>query len=202
MHTKSGRECDALLQKTTGPVGHSSVRIQWPGVVVVVVVVKSQKQNEGPISRDYRGFVLVCVFLGFLAKGEPPALPSAEHEVRSIGIVVRFPLPLAPSPGASAEQQIHKVQRIRRNQGVLPTRSSVPHGFPNDVPRSERGFVRAQRGARLPRERFSRPWLISTAEARTSNSPSYHHQQHGARCPKRSEKSRFGRMLVWLVPPR
>ena len=40
------------------------------------------KQNERPISRDDRGFVLVCVFLGFLAEGEPVALPSAKHEVK------------------------------------------------------------------------------------------------------------------------
>ena len=42
LHTKSRRECDALPQKTTGPVGHSSVRTRWPYVVVVVVVKYSE----------------------------------------------------------------------------------------------------------------------------------------------------------------
>ena len=70
-------------------VGLSSVCTRWPDVAVVVA--KRQKQNEGPISRDDRGFVLVCVFLlGFLANGWPSALPSAEHEVSSIGIISRF----------------------------------------------------------------------------------------------------------------
>ena len=46
-----------ILQKTTGPVGLSSVRTWWPRVAVVFV--KRQKQNEGPIPRDDRGFVLV-----------------------------------------------------------------------------------------------------------------------------------------------
>jgi len=75
-------------QQTTGPVGHSSVRTRRPDGAVVVV--NRQKQNEGPISRDDRGFVLVCVFLGFLANGEPLALPSAKHEVSNIGIILRF----------------------------------------------------------------------------------------------------------------
>ena len=44
--------------------------------------------------------------------------------------------------------------------------------FPHGASRIERGFVRAQRGAGLPRGQFSRPWLFSTAEARTGNSPS------------------------------
>ena len=42
LHTKSGRECDALPQKTTGSVGHSSVGTRWPYVVVVVVVKHSE----------------------------------------------------------------------------------------------------------------------------------------------------------------
>ena len=70
-------------------MGHSSVRTRWSDVSVVVVV-KRQKQNEGPISSDDRGFVLVCAFLGFLGKGEPLALPSAKHEVKSIEISVRY----------------------------------------------------------------------------------------------------------------
>ena len=56
---------------------------------------KRQKQDEGPISTDARGFVLVCVFLGFLAFREWLALwlcpaPSTKHEVNSIGIIVRY----------------------------------------------------------------------------------------------------------------
>ena len=85
---KATRGCAALLQKTTGPVGHSSVRTRWP--YVAVVVVKRQKHNEGPLSRDDRGFVLVCVFLGFLAEGEPLALPRAKHKVSNIDIYVRY----------------------------------------------------------------------------------------------------------------
>ena len=73
------------------------------------------------ISRDHWGFVLFCVFLGFLAEGEPVALPSAKHEVKQHRHYC--PLPLASSPGAGVkQQQQHKAQRTRRNQGVLPTR--------------------------------------------------------------------------------
>ena len=41
-------------------MGLGSVRTRWPDVGVVVVV-KRQKQNERPISKDDRGFVLLCV---------------------------------------------------------------------------------------------------------------------------------------------
>jgi hypothetical protein len=53
-------------------------------------VKRSEAERKADIERDDRGFVLVCVFLGFLAKGEPLALPSAKHEVSSIGIYVRY----------------------------------------------------------------------------------------------------------------
>ena len=70
-------------------MGHSSVTF----VAVAVVVVKRQKQDEGPISRDDRGFVLVVCVLDFLAGGSPLALPIAKHEVNSIGIIVRSSAP-------------------------------------------------------------------------------------------------------------
>ena len=73
-------------------MGHGTVRNRLPAGFIVVVVVKRQKQDEGQISRDDRGFVLVVVcfsaFLQVAAFGST-ALPSAKHEVKSIGIIVR-----------------------------------------------------------------------------------------------------------------
>ena len=57
---------------------------------MLLLLRNAAKQNERRISRDDRGFVLVCVLLGFLAEGEPVALPSAKHEVSSIDISVRY----------------------------------------------------------------------------------------------------------------
>ena len=62
------------------------------GRLLLLLLLNAAKQNERLISRDNRGFVLVCVlFLGFLAEGEPLALPSAkQEEVSSSDISIRY----------------------------------------------------------------------------------------------------------------
>ena len=61
-------------------------------LLLLLLLLNAAKQNERLISRDNRGFVLVCVlFLGFLAEGEPLALPSAkQEEVSSSDISIRY----------------------------------------------------------------------------------------------------------------
>ena len=57
---------------------------------LVLLAWNEAKQNERPISGDDRVFVLVCVFLCVLPKGELVALPSAKHEVKQHRLLVRF----------------------------------------------------------------------------------------------------------------
>ena len=53
-----------------------------PGADVVVVVVKRQHQNEGPISRDGSGFVLVVCFSAFLRVADLWLCPAPTFSVR------------------------------------------------------------------------------------------------------------------------
>ena len=77
---------------------------------MLLYVAKRQKQDEGPTSRDDRGFVLVVCFLAFLRVTGPLALPSARHEVSSIGISVRY----------------HSLPRLEVVSNNMTTRLSAP----------------------------------------------------------------------------
>ena len=75
------RELRLLCFTSTGPVGrHSSVQTRWP-YVAVVVVKRSEAERKVDLERWPFFFVLVCVFLGFLAEREPLALPSDYDEL-------------------------------------------------------------------------------------------------------------------------
>ena len=75
-------------------------------------------------------------------------------------------------PPFTNEKKTTSTPDLRRRMASPYQRFFLPRVFPHDVSRTEREFVRARRRPGLPRGQFSGPWLFSTAEARTSNSPS------------------------------